>query len=229
MSHSPDTALHHHDRTEFQLERIILFSDAVFAIAITLLIIEIKVPELHHRTEHEALVSLLRLIPKFVGFFIGFFVIATYWAAHHRIFRFVQRYNDGLIWLNIFFLLSIVLMPFTSAYYGEYPLLNVPFVLYCVSVMATGLLQLRMQRSLANPKHGFVHPDLVSHPDLDLWRPLIPVGAFLLAIVLVLVLPNPWFGRFAPVLIFPLMVLYGRRHRRLMREYEASQAPVPAL
>ncbi|MBJ6108424.1 DUF1211 domain-containing protein, partial [Hymenobacter sp. BT523] len=159
MSTHTDTALDHHDRTEFQLERIILFSDAVFAIAITLLIIEIKVPELHDRTNHAALVSLLRLIPKFVGFFIGFFVIATYWAAHHRIFRFVRRYDDGLIWLNVFFLLSIVLMPFTSAYYGEYPQLHVPFVLYCSSVIATGLLQLLMQRSLANPRRGYVHPE----------------------------------------------------------------------
>ncbi|ALW84891.1 hypothetical protein AUC43_07180 [Hymenobacter sedentarius] len=227
MSHSPDTGLHPYDRTEFQLERIILFSDAVFAIAITLLIIEIKVPELHHRTEHEALVSLLRLIPKFVGFFIGFFVIATYWAAHHRIFRFVRHYNDGLIWLNIFFLLSNVLMPFTSAYYGEYPQLNVPFVLYCTSVIGTRLLQLRMQSSLANPKYGFVHPDVAAHPDLDPWRPLIPVSVFLLGIILVLTLPSPWFGRFVPILIFPFVLLYGRRYRRLLREFEARQPLVP--
>ncbi|MBD2769139.1 DUF1211 domain-containing protein [Hymenobacter sp. BT664] len=224
MAHSPDTALIHHDRTEFQLERIILFSDAVFAIAITLLIIEIKVPELHEKTNHASLVALLRLIPKFVGFFIGFFVIATYWAAHHRIFRFVHRYDDGLIWLNILFLLSIVLMPFTSAYYGEYPQLNVPFVLYCASVISTGLLQMLMQRSLASPKRGYVHPEVRRHPDLDLGRPMIPTVVFALGIVVALVLPNSWMSRMVFILIFPFMKLYSYRYRRLQREYTAQEA-----
>ena len=225
MSHAPDTALDHHDRTEFQLERLILFSDAVFAIAITLLIIEIKVPELPERTNHAAVVSLLRLIPKFVGFFIGFFVIATYWAAHHRIFRFVRHYDDGLIWLNVFFLLSIVLMPFTSAFYGEYPRLTTPFILYCASVMMTGLLQMRLQRTLANPKRGYVHPDATTHPDLDLGRPIIPTAVFALGIVLALVFPHSWASRMVFILIFPLMVLYGRRYRRRMHEYEQRDGP----
>jgi uncharacterized membrane protein len=221
MSHSPDTPLNHHDRTEFQLERIILFSDAVFAIAITLLIIEIKVPEMHHPSNHDALVGLARLTPKFIGFFIGFFVIATYWAAHHRIFRFVHRYDDRLIWLNILFLLSIVLMPFTSAYYSEYSLTSVPFILYCSSVVGTGLLQMRMQRALANPRRGYVHPDVQHHPDLDLMRPLIPVSVFLLGIVLAVLFPDSLLSRFVPILIFPLMLLYGRRYKRLMAGYNA--------
>lgn len=228
MSHHSDTAYDHHDRTEFQLERIILFSDAVFAIAITLLIIEIKVPELHERTNHEATISLLRLIPKFVGFFIGFFVIATYWLAHHRIFRFVRTYDERLIWLNTFFLLSIVLMPFTSAFYGEYPQLSVPFILYCASVIMTGLLQIRMQQTLANPVRGYTHPAVQRHPDLDLGRPLIPTGVFALGIVMTLAFPHLWISRMVFILIFPFMVLYGRRYKRLMHEYELKRAPQPA-
>jgi uncharacterized membrane protein len=79
MAHaSSDTAPHHHERTKFQLERLILFTDAVFAIAITLLVIEIRVPELHHATEAGAVQGLLQLISKFIGFFISFFVIAVY-------------------------------------------------------------------------------------------------------------------------------------------------------
>jgi uncharacterized membrane protein len=147
--------------------------------------------------------GLLRLIPKFVGFLIGFFVIATYWTAHHRIFRFVRNYNDGLIWLNIFFLLSIVLMPFTSAYYSEYTNLSVPFILYCFSVVATGLLQILMQRALRNPARGYVRPDAVNHPDLDLWRPLIPVSVFAIGIVLALFFPHSWALRMIPVIDFP--------------------------
>ena len=109
-----------HNREAFQLERLILFTDAVFAIAITLLVIELKVPRLEHRTEHEATNALLRLIPEFIGFLISFFIIAIYWAAHHHIFRFVRHLDGKLIWLNIAFLLSIVLMPFTTAYQSEY-------------------------------------------------------------------------------------------------------------
>jgi uncharacterized membrane protein len=121
MAH-PDTAFDHHDRTEFQLERLILFTDAVFAIAITLLAIEIKIPEFEGLpTDVEVWQRLIWLIPKFIGFLVGFAVIAIYWTAHHRIFRFVRSYDQKLLWLNILFLLFIVLMPFSSGLFSSYP------------------------------------------------------------------------------------------------------------
>lgn len=76
-------------KKEFQIERMILFTDAVFAIAITLLIIEIKAPEIHKNMGFTEMVDqLLNLIPKFVGFIISFFVVAIYWRSHHRMFSF---------------------------------------------------------------------------------------------------------------------------------------------
>jgi uncharacterized membrane protein len=221
MKH-PDTALDHHDRTEFQLERLILFTDAVFAIAITLLIIEIKVPELHEvHSEGEVLHSLLQLIPKLMGFFVAFFVIAIYWVAHHRIFRFVYQYDNKLIWLNIFFLLSIVLMPFTSAFQGEYPMLQTPWILYCISVIFTGLMQFRLQAYIRNPANGITHAHHAQHPDLESVRPLMTAAVFLFSIGLML-LGFTWVSRTVLGLIFPLMVLYGRRHRRLLAAHNAK-------
>jgi uncharacterized membrane protein len=220
MKH-PDTALEHHDRTEFQLERLILFTDAVFAIAITLLIIEIKVPELHEvHSEGEVLNSLLRLIPKFMGFFVAFFVIAIYWVAHHRIFRFVYQYDNKLIWLNILFLLSIVLMPFTSAFQGEYPLLKTPWILYCISVIFTGLMQYRLQAYIRNPANSITHAHHARHPDLEAFRPLMTAAIFLVSIGLMLA-GLYWLSRCVLVVIFPLMLLYGRRHRRLLAAHDA--------
>ena len=62
-------------KKEFQLERMILFSDAVFAIAITILILEIKVPELHENVSDDLILQELgKLVPKFIGFFISFFL-----------------------------------------------------------------------------------------------------------------------------------------------------------
>ncbi|MBJ6109134.1 hypothetical protein JAO73_08940, partial [Hymenobacter sp. BT523] len=91
-----------------------------------------------------------------------------------------------------------------------------------------GLLQLLMQRSLANPRRGYVHPEARSLPDLDLGRPLIPSAVFALGIVLALVFPHSWLSRTVFILIFPFMMLYGRRYRRLMREYEQKHHPQAA-
>ncbi|WP_315818872.1 TMEM175 family protein [Paraflavitalea speifideaquila] len=81
------------------------FSDAVFAIAITLLVIEIKVPELEqeHLTEGALLKSLEHLFPKIIGFLISFFLIGNYWMVHHRLFGFVIDYNRKLLWMNLLF------------------------------------------------------------------------------------------------------------------------------
>src|SRR5712675_1560100 len=125
MSHQ----LHHElkkdpsaDKAGFQLERMILFSDAVFAIAITLLVIEIKVPLIDRHVATDALLlnALDELIPKFIGFFISFFIIGLYWTIHHRMFGYVINYTRRLLWLNLIFLLAVVLMPFSTAFYSEY-------------------------------------------------------------------------------------------------------------
>src|SRR5690349_14531110 len=133
---------HNELKKEFQLERMILFSDAVFAIAITLLAIELKVPELKHElvTEHNLAASLSHMIPKFIGFFICFFIIGQYWTVHHRLFGFVENYNLRLMWLNLIFLLAIILMPFTTAFYSEYftYFLTTPVALYVSNISFLG-------------------------------------------------------------------------------------------
>ena len=92
--------LHNELRKEFQLERMILFSDAVFAIAITLLVIEIKIPgkeELEGPVSDRSILNALgHLIPKFVGFLISFMLIGLYWTVHHRMFGFVTSYTRKL-------------------------------------------------------------------------------------------------------------------------------------
>ena len=113
--------LHNELKKEFQIERMILFSDAVFAIAITLMAIEIKVPAIEHDvTDRALLLALGKLALKFAGFFISFFIIGLYWTVHHRLFSYVENYNNRLLWINLIFLLSIILMPFSSGFYGEY-------------------------------------------------------------------------------------------------------------
>lgn len=153
--------LHNELKKEFQLERMILFSDAVFAIAITLLVIEIKVPEIHEEVSDKALFhSLGHLVPKFLGFIISFLLIGLYWTIHHRMFGYVTDYNSRLLWLNLFFLFFIVLMPFSTGFYGEYAgpdlfrkQLKVPMTFYVLNFFGAGMMNYIMWRYIANPKH----------------------------------------------------------------------------
>ena len=98
--------------------RIEAFSDAVFAIAITLLIIEIGVP---HAEGAESLSDkLLHLWPSYLGYAISFLVIGTVWANHHNRFRLIARSDHILLFLNIVFLMCVALIPFPTALLAEY-------------------------------------------------------------------------------------------------------------
>jgi uncharacterized membrane protein len=122
------------------LERIVFFSDAVMAIAITLLAIDLKVPEIAAPAAAAELPLRLReLGPQFMSFGISFFVIGIYWMSHHRYFRFIKRYDSGLIALNMLFLLFIVLMPFVARLFGQYYYLPLAMSVYAAAVAATGL------------------------------------------------------------------------------------------
>jgi uncharacterized membrane protein len=155
-------SLSHAETTErFQLERLVLFSDAVFAIAITLLAIELKVPELHgpEATEPALGAALRELAPKFLGFVISFLLIGIYWTRHHAMFAFVRRATPRLLGLNLLFLFTIVLMPFTTGFFGAYSRpslihLKSPVILYGLNIVAIGLTSLAMWNHIASPRHG---------------------------------------------------------------------------
>ncbi|NIJ07366.1 putative membrane protein [Sphingomonas vulcanisoli] len=90
---------------EHELERMIFFSDAVFAIAITLLVIDIHVPHLpHNAPDTDYWIALINLAPQFSGFFISFFVIGFFWAGHHRTMMVASRYAPSLNMPNMLLL-----------------------------------------------------------------------------------------------------------------------------
>lgn len=128
------------------LERLVFFSDAVFAIAITLLVIEIHVPEIHNGTDGVYLLALVDLIPKFAGFFISFFVIGAFWAGHHRAFLCARNWDSRLIGPNLMMLSAVAAMPFFTAFASNYPGARVPTAFYCGWLVLTALLNVRLQR-----------------------------------------------------------------------------------
>ena len=104
-----------------ELDRIVFFTDAVFAIAITLLVLDIRVPEIPPGLVAEQLPGrLLDLWPKLLSYVISFLVILFYWMGHHSMFSAIKGYDRGLIWLNSLFLMCIAFLPFPTSLLGEY-------------------------------------------------------------------------------------------------------------
>ena len=102
--------------------RLLSLSDGVVAIALTLLVLQLKVPTLSAgaATSASALASALASeSQRFFSYLISFYVIAQFWLAHHRVFRHVSGHHEGLAWWNFAFLFTITIMPFSSDLLGE--------------------------------------------------------------------------------------------------------------
>ncbi len=219
-------------KKEFQIERMILFTDAVFAIAITLLVIEIKPPHIRDGMSSSEIVDqLLELTPLFWGFIMSFFVIAIYWRSHHRLFSFIKDYDDKLIWLNFFFLFTIVLMPFSSAYYSQHTGYSLPFYLYCINVAATGLINYALLTYIIKHRgrisEGF--NDLKTR-QLARWRTLIVPSIFIIGALLNFLLPEEnhlnMLSRVSPMLIWPAIMILNRYFGK-KNELEFTHKPNP--
>lgn len=101
-------------------ERLVFFSDAVIAITITLLVLELKLPEEFGTfSDAETWAALVALWPRFLAYLISFAVISVYWVNHHAKFQYIVRSDRGLIWINLLFLLTIGLVPFTTTLIAE--------------------------------------------------------------------------------------------------------------
>ncbi len=136
-------------------ERLVFFSDAVMAIAITLLALEVRLPE-SVTTSAQLPAALLELTPQIGAYFISFFVIGTFWIGHHRMFTHIKRYNHGLLWINLLFLFLVAILPFPTSVLGRFPgnTLAVQFYAATVALIAfvrTGLWLYAINRKLIDP------------------------------------------------------------------------------
>ena len=105
-------------RTQFQIDRIAFFSDAVIAIAITLLVIEIKITPVGKNATLQTLITRYSgsTYQQIFNLFICFAAIGTLWIRHHEIFEFINNYNKALIKTNLYFLFSVTLLPLSISF-----------------------------------------------------------------------------------------------------------------
>lgn len=116
------------------------FSDGVFAIAVTLLILNVRFPDTKYVSNHHLNDLLIGIVPHLVTFAFSFLVIGVFWISHHRIFSFVRILDSTLLWLNILYLLFIAIIPLTAAILSENPFLPTAILLYTITLLIIALM-----------------------------------------------------------------------------------------
>ncbi|MBK7455624.1 MAG: DUF1211 domain-containing protein [Anaerolineales bacterium] len=128
--------------------RLEAFSDGVLAIIITIMVLELKVPD------GADLTALQPLIPVFASYTLSFVFIGIYWNNHHHLFQAVQKINGNVLWANMHLLFWISLIPFTTSWMGENEFLAWPVAFYGISLWMSGLAYFILVRTLLA-----IHPE----------------------------------------------------------------------
>ena len=122
-------------------DRIVNLSDGVFAIAITLLVLDIRVPDIPEDLVSSQLPdALLSLWPKYLGYILSFVGISAFWLIHHSIFRPIRSYDRILLYLNFLFLMVVAFVPFPTSLLGEYGDHQLPVAIYAATLAVGRLL-----------------------------------------------------------------------------------------
>jgi uncharacterized membrane protein len=153
------------DGGEVSTARLETLTDGIFAIAMTILVLNIHLPELFGNVSAgELFVNLTALWPTLASFVVSFVILGMFWVAHHTEFRYIKKMDNTLIWQNLFYLLLVALLPFSAALLGKYPENRTSAIIYALHLIFMVLLQYFMWR------HARSKPDLMAtdlHPNMD--------------------------------------------------------------
>ncbi len=110
--------------------RLETLADGVFAIVMTLLVFELRVPELPGAAAADLWAEVVRLGPSLLSFIVSFLVLGVYWVGHHSQFQYIRRADQTLLWLNILFLMCVSLVPFSAGMLGRHGEQQLAIILY---------------------------------------------------------------------------------------------------
>jgi uncharacterized membrane protein len=124
-----------------KIQRIEAISDGVFAIALTLLVLDIRVPvaaAIH--SEGELIHVFYTLLPKLLGYFLSFMTLGIFWTGHSTQYTYIEKSDRHLNWISLFFLLFVSILPFTTAFLTEYIHFKFSIALYWLNIFLLGQL-----------------------------------------------------------------------------------------
>src|SRR5438045_4369423 len=181
------------------------FSDGVLAIIITIMVLELKVPQ---GVEFEALKPLL---PVLLSYVLSFIYIGIYWNNHHHLLQTIEQVSGGILWANLHLLFWLSLFPFATAWIGENHVAPTPTAVYgCVLLMASVAWHVLQCAIIAKPGRDSLLADAIGAD----WKGKLSPALYLAAIPLSFV--HPWIGSALYVLVELMWLVPDRRIERLL-------------
>jgi uncharacterized membrane protein len=194
------------------LDRILALSDAIFAFSLTLLALSLVVPQLiSNQPNIELQNKLAQMIPNFIIFFWSFFVVSFYWNGHHRVFRYIQRYDGILIWCNLIMLMFITLVPFITNLNINYGNVQVAVVLSAIFYSIPGFtISILWMHTSKN--HLLIDKKLSEHI-ITFTRNRNFIAPFVFVISIPLSYVHPYFTLFFWLTMIPLRIIIDRKSK----------------
>lgn len=194
---------------EAGVERLVFFSDAVFAIAITLLVVDLRVPEMAGQvTDARLAEAVAGLTPRIFAYALSFAVIGLYWLTHWRRFAMIDRLDERMVLLNLLLLAFVAFIPFPTSLIGEYGNHELAVIVYATTLATSGLVGTASWLYAA--RAGLISAD-VTRDDVRLGALRgIAVPAVMLGSLALLPLAGPEVVEYVWLGIFPLQWLIAR-------------------
>lgn len=122
-------------------QRLTAMSDGVFSIVITLMVLSIRIPEIAlDRVGQELPQQLMKMLPDLATLIISFIILGIYWIGHNNVFTHIIRHDRTLLWLNIFFLMSVATIPYPTTLIVRYGQAQMSVIIYAANLIVGGVL-----------------------------------------------------------------------------------------
>ncbi len=230
MTHQKDSLSREEIRKEFQLERMIVFSDAVFAIVITLMAIEIRLPDDIHEVNGSVIGPLLRhLAPSIIAYVASFCFIGAIWYEHLKIFSLLKDYDKGLVVRNLIMLFFIGLFPFCASIVGRVNHSFIPFVIYMGVILVCMTAQYVLHRYILHHETLTIRHELVEEHKIRLWKSKISLMIMAPTMILIFatyeLIPRTEMKSFAMLwmMIFPILFRIITKKPKKIAESRAGE------
>ncbi len=207
-------------RVPMSKHRLEAFSDGVFAIAITILVLNLKLPEIIKtgNLNHDLWRAIIDQWPKLLSYMISFGIVGLYWVGHHLMFHYIKHTDRMFLFLNNVYLMVIAFMPFPAALLGQYGGTQTAIIVYAGTLIVAGLLYTNLWR-YATKNHRLVDPNL-SDRLIHLVTKIISFGPLIYVFDIGLSFINPRLSLIILVIVPLLYIVPGPIDRLMSGEEE---------